>query len=69
MTVASTQELATEVEARFAHLLQPIKDLAQNWNIDIASELEEYLEQVIDLLTVLLLLVLHFSPLFYFIPD
>lgn len=27
----------------FAHLLQPIRDLAGNWNIDIAHELEDYL--------------------------
>jgi hypothetical protein len=28
-------------DSRFAHLLEPIRDLAKNWNIDIASELEE----------------------------
>jgi len=33
-------------ENRFSHLLQPIRDLAQNWNVDIAKELEEYLEEV-----------------------
>jgi condensin-2 complex subunit H2 len=31
---------------RFAHLLQPIRDLSINWNIDIASELEEYLSEL-----------------------
>merc|ERR1719331_1718187 len=31
---------------RFAHLLQPIKDLAETWNIDIAAELGEYLEEL-----------------------
>ena len=30
-------------EHRFTHLLQPIRDLAANWNINVASELEEYL--------------------------
>ena len=30
-------------ESRFAHLLQPIRDLAANWDIDIANELEDYL--------------------------
>ncbi len=30
-------------ECKFAHLLQPIKDMAANWDINIASELEEYL--------------------------
>ena len=33
-------------EARYAHLLEPIRDLAQNWSIDIASELEEYLGEL-----------------------
>ncbi len=30
-------------DCKFAHLLQPIKDMAANWDINIASELEEYL--------------------------
>lgn len=30
-------------ECRFTHLLQPIRDLAANWDINIANELEEYL--------------------------
>lgn len=33
-------------DTRFAHLLQPIRDLAENWSIDVASELEEYLHEV-----------------------
>lgn len=41
-----SQDPGNNVEARFAHLLQPIKDLAKNWNIDIASDLEDYLEHV-----------------------
>ena len=32
--------------ARFAHLLQPIRDLSQNWEIDIASLLADYLEEI-----------------------
>ncbi len=31
---------------RFAYLLQPIRDLARNWDIDIAQELESYLEEL-----------------------
>ena len=31
---------------KFSHLLQPIRDLAANWNIDIAHELEDYLVRV-----------------------
>lgn len=30
-------------ESQWAHLLQPIKDMAANWDINIAHELEEYL--------------------------
>jgi hypothetical protein len=31
---------------KFSHLLQPIRDLEANWNIDIAHELEYYLVRV-----------------------
>ena len=31
---------------RFQQLLAPIRDLTENWNIDLASQLEEYLEEV-----------------------
>eukprot|EP00798_Chlamydomonas_sp_ICE-L_P022300 gene22300-29377_t len=30
-------------DSKFSHLLKPIRDLAENWNIDVATELEEYL--------------------------
>ncbi|CAD7703756.1 unnamed protein product [Ostreobium quekettii] len=33
-------------EARYAHLLQPLRDLTDNWNIDLAGDLEEYLEEL-----------------------
>lgn len=33
-------------EARFYHLLQPIRDLAESWNIDVARELEDYLDEL-----------------------
>lgn len=35
--------MAFEKDDKYAHLLQPIRDLASNWNINIANELEEYL--------------------------
>jgi len=35
-----------EREQRFSDLVQPIRDLAVNWDIDIASSLEEYLEEL-----------------------
>lgn len=34
---------------RFSYLLQPIRDLAANWDINIAGELEEYLEELENL--------------------
>lgn len=34
------------VETRFAHLLQPIRDLLKNWDVDLATQLGEYLEEV-----------------------
>lgn len=33
-------------DMRFAHLLKPIRDLAENFSIDLATELEEYLDQL-----------------------
>lgn len=37
---------ADDKAARYAHLLNPIRDLAQNWNIDVARDLEDYLEDL-----------------------
>lgn len=31
---------------RYAELLRPIRDLAQNWAIDVAAELEDYMEEL-----------------------
>eukprot|EP01138_Halocafeteria_seosinensis_P013316 gb/GECG01013602.1/.p1 GENE.gb/GECG01013602.1/~~gb/GECG01013602.1/.p1 ORF type:complete len:810 (+),score=155.22 gb/GECG01013602.1/:1-2430(+) len=39
-------ESAADTAERFSHLLQPIRDLAENWNIDVARELEDYLEEL-----------------------
>ncbi|KAI4889149.1 hypothetical protein NFI96_019863 [Prochilodus magdalenae] len=33
-------------ETRFAHLLQPIRDLTKNWDVDLAAQLGEYLEEL-----------------------
>ncbi|XP_027765918.1 condensin-2 complex subunit H2 [Empidonax traillii] len=35
-----------EVDSRFLHLLQPIRDLTKNWEVDVAAQLEEYLEEL-----------------------
>jgi len=43
MVLANSQH---DGESRFAHLLQPIRDLATNWDIDLARELEDYLSEV-----------------------
>ena len=42
-----SEELMESTESRFAHLLQPIRELTKNWEIDVASELNDYLEEVI----------------------
>ncbi|XP_030576512.1 condensin-2 complex subunit H2 [Archocentrus centrarchus] len=36
-------------ESRYAHLLQPIRELTKNWEIDLASELNDYLEELDDM--------------------
>ena len=38
--------MAADKESRFKHLLQPIRDLSKNFELDIAGELEEYLEEL-----------------------
>ena len=35
-----------DLQNRYVDLLQPIRDLTRNWNVDVASQLEEYLEEV-----------------------
>ncbi|XP_009079739.1 PREDICTED: condensin-2 complex subunit H2, partial [Acanthisitta chloris] len=35
-----------KVDPRFVHLLQPIRDLTKNWDVEVATQLEEYLEDV-----------------------
>lgn len=36
----------SDVASRYIHLLQPIRDLTKNWDIDVAAQLEEYLAEV-----------------------
>jgi condensin-2 complex subunit H2 len=47
MTTAADE--SGSLQSKFHHLLQPIRDLAQNWNIDIAQDLESYLDQLEDI--------------------
>ncbi|XP_039617163.1 condensin-2 complex subunit H2 [Polypterus senegalus] len=35
-----------EPESRFSHLLQPIRDLTKNWEVDVAAQLGEYLDEL-----------------------
>ena len=35
--------MASAAVDKYAHLLAPLRDLASNWNIDVARELEDYL--------------------------
>ncbi|CAM9819154.1 unnamed protein product [Lampetra planeri] len=35
-----------EPEQRFFHLLNPLRDLTRNWEVDVAAHLEEYLEEL-----------------------
>ncbi|NWT89358.1 CNDH2 protein, partial [Lanius ludovicianus] len=35
-----------EVDSRFLHLLQPIRDLTKNWEVDVAAQLAEYLGEL-----------------------
>ena len=39
-------EILNEVQSRYGYLLKPIRDLFKNWEINIAAELEEYLNEV-----------------------
>ncbi|PFX25500.1 condensin-2 complex subunit H2-like isoform X2 [Stylophora pistillata] len=36
----------SDVASRYIHLLQPIRDLTKNWDIDVAAQLEEYLAEI-----------------------
>ncbi|XP_066561067.1 condensin-2 complex subunit H2 isoform X1 [Amia ocellicauda] len=35
-----------DAESRFTHLLQPIRDLTKNWEVDVAAQLGEYLDEL-----------------------
>eukprot|EP00931_Biecheleriopsis_adriatica_P103422 TRINITY_DN78262_c0_g1_i1.p1 TRINITY_DN78262_c0_g1~~TRINITY_DN78262_c0_g1_i1.p1 ORF type:complete len:730 (+),score=166.10 TRINITY_DN78262_c0_g1_i1:8-2197(+) len=48
--VAVIASRMAEPTTRFAHLLQPIRDLSKVWNIEIADELEKYAEEVTQLM-------------------
>ncbi|XP_041112242.1 condensin-2 complex subunit H2-like [Polyodon spathula] len=35
-----------ETEARYLHLLQPIRDMTKNWEVDVAAQLGEYMHEL-----------------------
>ncbi|KAK1167001.1 condensin-2 complex subunit H2 [Acipenser oxyrinchus oxyrinchus] len=35
-----------ETEARYTHLLQPIRDMTKNWEVDVAAQLGEYMHEL-----------------------
>lgn len=37
---------SSDVTSRYSHLLQPIRDLTKNWDVDVAAQLEEYLAEI-----------------------
>ncbi|MED6287569.1 hypothetical protein CHARACLAT_017711, partial [Characodon lateralis] len=41
-----SSHIMESTESRYAHLLQPIRELTKNWEIDVASELNDYLEEL-----------------------
>ena len=51
-------QAAREISSRFSHLLKPIRDLTENWAVDVASQLELYMEEVSLVLSVTLLTLL-----------
>ena len=46
MPVQANSSDSSDVASRYSHLLQPIRDLTKNWDIDVAAQLEEYLAEV-----------------------
>jgi hypothetical protein len=38
-----------ERESRFVNLLQPNRDMATNWSVDVGRQLEGYLEELKDI--------------------
>ncbi|KAL9955343.1 hypothetical protein ACROYT_G036651 [Oculina patagonica] len=46
MPAQATTSDSSDVASRYSHLLQPIRDLTKNWDIDVAAQLEEYLAEI-----------------------
>ncbi|OWF43720.1 condensin-2 complex subunit H2-like [Mizuhopecten yessoensis] len=46
MVVQQSQTQNIDAMAKFCSMLQPIRDLTKNWDVDIAGNLEDYLEEL-----------------------
>ena len=46
VVVVAVVVVGPTIMTRYAELLKPIRDLAENWNVDVARELERYLDEV-----------------------
>ncbi|XP_017594881.1 PREDICTED: uncharacterized protein LOC108447970 isoform X2 [Corvus brachyrhynchos] len=44
--LSSRNSSMDEADSRFLHLLQPIRDLTKNWEVDVAAQLAEYLGEL-----------------------
>ncbi|KAM4783891.1 condensin-2 complex subunit H2 isoform 4-T4 [Cyanocitta cristata] len=44
--LSSRHSSMDEADSRFLHLLQPIRDLTKNWEVDVAAQLAEYLGEL-----------------------
>jgi condensin-2 complex subunit H2 len=38
-----------ERQSRFAYLLEPIRDLTKNWEVDVARQLDDYLSEIAEI--------------------
>ena len=46
MPSQASSDDSNDLASKYSHLLQPIRDLTKNWDIDVAAQLEEYLAEV-----------------------
>lgn len=46
MPTQTFNTLGNDMMSKYNFLLQPIRDLTKNWDIDVATQLEEYLNEV-----------------------
>ena len=42
----SLSDMDQQTCSRFAYLLEPIRDLTKNWEVDVAGQLDDYLSEV-----------------------